>query len=83
MSTGAQTASPIPIKVCDIVQADPNKSQWGPCLVVVSEVKAWGIQGYTSMPRQGDAYIRLKWGEFEPTGGRAIWVAEGTEDDGN
>jgi hypothetical protein len=46
----------------DIVQAIPGVTEWAPCLVIVSEVKSWGIQGYTSVPRGGDAYIRLTWG---------------------
>lgn len=58
----------------DIVQANPETTEWGPSLVVVSEVKAFGIQGYTHVPRsQGDAFIRLKWADIETTGGRAVW----------
>ncbi len=58
----------------DIVQAIPGTTEWGPCLVVVTEVKSWGIQGFTSIPRGGDAYIRLKHNEYELTGGRAVFV---------
>ena len=61
------------IRIGDIVQANPEKCEWGPSLVVVSEIKSWGIQGYTHIPFQGDAFIRLKFADFEPTGGRAIW----------
>lgn len=57
----------------DIVQADPGATEWGPSLVVVDEVKSWGIQGYTHIPRSGDAYIRLQWNEFERTGGKVVW----------
>ena len=63
----------------DIVQANPETSKtskWGPCLIIVTEVKNWGIQGYTSVPMGGDAYIRLRWEDIEPTGGRAEWVAK-------
>ena len=55
------------------MQVDPTKCKWGPSLVVVTEVKSWGIQGYTHIPLGGDAFIRLKWEEFEPTGGQAVW----------
>lgn len=62
------------IRVGDIVQANPETCEWGPSLVVVSELKSFGIQGYTHVPRnEGDAFIRLHWADFEPTGGRAVW----------
>lgn len=56
-----------------IVQANPELSKWGPSLVVVREVRPWGIQGYTYIPLQGAAFIRLKWTEFELTGGHTVW----------
>lgn len=72
------------LKKGDIVQADPEMCRWGPCLVVVHEVKSWGIMGYTHVPLQGDAWIRLKWSEIEPTGGTAVWdVAPDVEEAGN
>lgn len=59
----------------DIVQANPEVCEWGPCLVIISEIKSFGIQGYTSVPKGRDAYIRLKWEDFEPTGGKAEWIS--------
>lgn len=65
------------IKVGDIVQVDPSKETFGACMVVVTEVKDWGIQGYVqSAGVDGQQYIRLKTEQFEPTGGKAIWVAQ-------
>lgn len=61
------------LKVGDIVQANPETSEWGPALVVISEIKSFGIQGYTHIPRGGDAFIRLSWADIEPTGGRVVW----------
>lgn len=66
-------SEPFLVAVGDIVQADPETSHWGPCLVVVSEVKSWGIQGFTAMPRAGNAYIRLAWHEMKPTGGKTVF----------
>lgn len=54
----------------DIVQANPEKTHWGPCLVVVEEVRDWGVVGYTSVPRAGQAPIRLNWDQIAPTGGK-------------
>jgi hypothetical protein len=67
--------------VGDIVQANPETSEWGPSLVVVSEVKSFGIQGYTHIPRGGDAFIRLTWDQFDATGGRAVWDHERSASD--
>jgi hypothetical protein len=67
----------------DIVQVNPACShgrtgQWfNGCLVVVSEVKPWGVQGYVQNAGQpGQAYIRLRTEDFEPTGGKAVWNLE-------
>jgi len=63
------------VKVGDIVQVAPNKEMFGACMVVVTELKSWGIQGYVqSAGVPGQQYIRLKADEFEPTGGKAVWV---------
>lgn len=60
----------------DIVQVNPGKEMFGGCMVVVTEVKPWGIQGYVqSAGVPGQQYIRLKWEDIEPTGGKAVWTA--------
>jgi len=46
---------------------------WFPCLIVVSEPKSWGIQGYVNIPKdnQGNvsqAYIRLENDQIEKIG---------------
>lgn len=63
------------IKEHDIVQVNPERETFGGCMVVVTEVKSWGIQGYVqSAGVPGQQYIRLRTGDFEPTGGMAVWV---------
>ena len=63
------------IKVGDIVQVNPDKEIFGACMVVVTELKSFGIQGYVqSAGVNGQQYIRLKFDEFESTGGKAVWV---------
>ena len=62
------------IEIGDIVQVDPMHAVFGGCMVVVTEVKAWGIQGYVqSAGVDGQQYIRLEWQNFENTGGKAVW----------
>jgi hypothetical protein len=63
------------LKIGDIVQVTPDKEMWGGCMVVVTELKNFGIQGYVqSAGVPGQQYIRLNFDDFEPTGGKAIWV---------
>lgn len=63
-------------QVNDVVQVNPDREVFGACMVVVTEVKSWGIQGYVqSAGVDGQQYIRLKSCDFEPTGGKAVWVA--------
>jgi hypothetical protein len=61
----------------DIVQVNPNVSTFGGCMIVVTEPKPWGIQGYVqSAGVSGQQYIRLKFDDFEATGGKAVWSVE-------
>ena len=55
------------IEVGDIVQVDPMASDtFGACLIVVTEIKSWGIQGYVqSAGVEGQQYIRLNFDQFE------------------
>lgn len=65
------------IQIHDIVQIDPAVEMFGGCMMVVTEVKSWGVQGYVqSAGVDGQQYVRRKWSEIEQTGGRAIWVVE-------
>lgn len=68
------------MNIGDIVQVNPEKETFGGCMVVVTEVKSWGVQGYVQNAGvAGQAYIRLKTGDFEPTGGKTVWIAGGEE----
>ncbi len=67
--------TPRNMEVGEIVQVDPSKDMFGGCLVVVTEPKSWGIQGYVqNAGSNGQAYIRLKFEDIEPTGGRVVWI---------
>ena len=65
------------IEIGDIVQVDPTKDVFGGTMVVVTEIKTWGIQGYVqSAGVDGQQYIRLPFADFEKTGGKAVWMVE-------
>lgn len=85
------SAERFPVAVGDIVQLDPEQTgnpAFAACLLTVTEVKAWGVQGYvqalgeTREAMGGQAYYRAAWGTFAATGGRAVWTAGELEDDG-
>jgi hypothetical protein len=62
------------MKVGEIVQVNPDIETFGACMVVVTEVKDWGVQGYVqSAGVPGQQYIRLKHDDYESTGGMAVW----------
>ncbi len=68
---------PCELKPGDIVQIDPeHDKRFAGCLMVVSEPKPWGAQGYVrNAGSDGRAYYRCEWANMEFTGGSAVWVA--------
>ena len=61
--------------VGDIIQITDSNDKWFPCLLIVSEVKSWGVQAYITVPYKGSAYYRIEFGKFELVGVAKI-VAE-------
>ena len=66
----------------DIIQIDPDFETnvgFAGCLAIVDEVKSWGVQAFvqtigTREERGGQAFIRLKWDEFDLTGAGVPWL---------
>ena len=49
------------VKKNDVIQINErcgNKG-WIGCLMIVDEVKSWGVQAFVHVPMKGYAYIRL------------------------
>lgn len=73
------------IKTNDIVQITDEKHHWFPALIIVSEPKSWGVQGYLHVVNNdpaepnGQAYIRLDAAQYEKVG-HAIVVIHGDDD---
>lgn len=64
----------------DVIQITNAQHHWFPCLVIVSEVKSFGCQGYAMIPKNDgtptrNAYIRLIKADYERIG-KAVVVAE-------
>lgn len=71
------------IRSGDIIQITKEDDPWFPALLIVSEVKPWGVQAYTLIlnsndgsKKPGNAYRRLKSELFEKVGMAAIIVGE-------
>lgn len=65
------------LKAGDIVQITNDSHHWFGCLIVVSEPKSFGCQGYVSIPKDNrgdvaDAYIRLNHDDYERVGHAAL-----------
>ena len=76
--------TPRELKVGEIVQIDPahdsglGKQWFGGTLMVVTESKSWGAQGYVqNAGENGQAYFQCEWEHMEPTGGMAQWMPAG------
>ena len=63
------------IKKESVVQANENSGEWCGCLLIVDEVKDWGVQAGMKVPFNGVAYIRLTFDQIEYIG-EAILVSE-------
>ena len=59
-----------------IIQIIDEKHPWYPCVLVVDEVKSWGIVAYISMPLEkgnvGEAFNRIEEGKYEYCGEASI-----------
>jgi hypothetical protein len=62
------------VQVNDIIQLiEKAQEGWVACLMIVSEVRSWGVLAYTKVPCGGDAYLRVPFDQFEIVG-RALLV---------
>lgn len=58
---------------------EDGPAHWFRCILVVDEVKSWGVQAYTTIPGQrgalaGDAFMRLEWREFDVLGAKSNFI---------
>ena len=61
----------------DVIQIDPeHDSRFGGCLMMVTEPKPWGAQGFVAIPDADgpqNAYYRCNFADMEYVG-RAAWA---------
>ena len=63
-----------------IIQANENAKDWCGTVLVVDEVKTWGVQAFVHIPWQGDAYIRLTNEQFDNLHATAVLMPGGIEE---
>lgn len=65
------------LKFGSVIQANENAGEWCGCLLIVEEVKTWGVMAGMKIPNSGTAYIRLKTEQFDYIGEAALVPEEG------
>lgn len=69
------------MNIGDIIQITHESHSWYPCLLIVDEVKEWGVQAYVIVPNSNDgtepagrAYNRIKNEDFVKVGTAEIYA---------
>ena len=69
------------VKRGSIIQANENAGAWCGTVLIVDEVKSWGVQAFVHVPMNGDAFIRLKPEQFEIlSNGQAVLMPQEAEE---
>ena len=68
------------LKRGSIIQANENAKGWYGTVLIVDEVKSWGVQAFVHIPMQGDAYIRLTPDQYEVLGCEAVLMPGGDDE---
>lgn len=65
----------------DVVQICPESNPvFGGCMLIVEEVKTWGVKGYVAIPASPlpqSAYLRVKHDDYEVVGVPTWVVSDG------
>lgn len=56
----------------DVIQVNEKVAGWVGCLMVVDEVRDWGVIAYMTVPYNGVTFLRLKHDEYELIGNAEI-----------
>lgn len=65
----------------NIIQIIDEEHHWFPCLLVVNEIKSFGVMAYITIPdndrdkANGNAFIRLKKNQYKFVGKAEIYLA--------
>jgi len=53
------------VGVGSVIQVNELVPEWAGCLMIVNEVKDWGVTAGLKVPMQGVAYLRLTHSQYE------------------
>ena len=67
------------VKKGDVIQVNENGNDWAGCLMIVDDVRKWGVQAYMHIPNSGEAFLRVGYDQMERIG-RAVLVAQEEDD---
>ncbi len=68
------------LKRGDIIQANENAGAWCGTVLIVDEVKSWGVMAFVHVPMKGDAFIRLTPEQFKIlSNGEAVLMPQEAE----
>ena len=76
-------AEPRPVKENDLIQVNEDgPPNWFRCILVVDEVKSWGVEAFCTIPHASgapsrDAHMRLHWEEFDALRVKSKFVSAG------
>lgn len=67
------------IKKGSVIQANEKSGEWCGCLLIVDEVKNFGVMAGIKIPYKGTAYIILEKNQYDYIGEAALVPKEGEE----
>ena len=70
------------LKRGSIIQANENAGAWCGAVLIVDEIKSWGVQAFVPIPMMGNAPIRLTPEKFEIlSNGEAVFMPKEDDDE--
>lgn len=70
------------LKRGSIIQANENAGAWCGTVLIVDEVKSWGVQAFVHVPMKGDAFMRFTPEQFEIlSNGEAVLMPKEEDDE--
>ena len=68
------------VRVGSVVQCNERTDIWCGCLMIVTEVKPWGVMAGMAIPGRGTAYLRMTDDQYEYIG-EAVFVKDNPDPD--
>ena len=64
------------LKRGSIIQANEKAKGLTGTVLIVEEIRVWGVLAFIHVPLSGDAYFRLRHDEFVPLGAEAVFLPQ-------